>query len=60
MRKETRIGRPTLPTIEKRAKYITTRLSPPEHDEIEQAARTAGENKTTWARKKLLAAARRA
>ena len=60
MRKETRIGRPTLPTIEKRAKYITTRLSPPEYNEIELAARSAGENKTTWARKKLLAAARRA
>jgi hypothetical protein len=60
MSRETKMGRPMLPKIEKRAKFITTRLSPPEYNEIELAARSAGENKTTWARKKLLAAARRA
>jgi predicted HicB family RNase H-like nuclease len=56
---QSKMGRPTLPKKEKRAKFITTRLSPPEHAEIEQAANEAGEAKTTWARKKLLAAARR-
>lgn len=53
------MGRPTLPKKEKRAKFITTRLSPPEYEEIKIAARESGEAKTTWARKKLLAAARR-
>jgi hypothetical protein len=55
-----KIGRPTLPKKEKRGKFITTRLSPPEYEEIKVAARESGEAKTTWARKKLLAAARRA
>jgi len=57
---ERKMGRPTLPKKEKRAKFITTRLSPPEYAEIKQAARESGEAKTTWARKRLLAAARRA
>lgn len=54
------MGRPVLPKKEKRGKYITTRLSPPEYQEIKLAAKSSGEAKTTWARKKLLAAARRA
>jgi hypothetical protein len=55
-----KVGRPMLPKKEKRAKFITARLSPPEYEEIKRAARESGEAKTTWARKKLLAAARRA
>jgi hypothetical protein len=55
-----KVGRPTLPKKEKRGKFISTRLSPPEYAEIEKAIRESGEAKTEWVRKKLLAAARRA
>ena len=54
------MGRPMLPKQERRGKFISTRLSPPEYQEIEQAVRASGEAKTEWVRKKLLAAARRA
>jgi hypothetical protein len=60
MKTETKMGRPTLPTKEKRGKFVSTRLSPPEYDEIEIAVKASGEAKTEWIRKKLLAAARRA
>ena len=49
-----------LPKKEKRGKFISTRLSPPEYAEIEAAIKTSGEAKTEWVRKKLIAAARRA
>ena len=49
-----------LPKKEKRGRFISTRLSPPEYAEIEQAIKTSGEAKTEWVRKKLIAAARRA
>jgi hypothetical protein len=55
-----KIGRPSLPKKEKRGDYITTRVSPAEYAEIEKAATEADEMLATWARKKLLAAARRA
>lgn len=55
-----KIGRPMLPKKEKRGDYITTRVSPSEYGEIEKAASESGEMMATWARKKLLAAARRA
>lgn len=54
------MGRPMLPKTEKRAEFVGTRVSPPEHAEIKRAARKSGEAKTEWVRKKLLAAARRA
>jgi hypothetical protein len=54
------VGRPTLPKKEKRALFMSTRLSPPEYAEIEAAIKSSGESKTEWIRKKLLAAARRA
>jgi hypothetical protein len=53
-------GRPMLPKKEKRGKFISTRLSPPEYAEIEQAAEESGISKTKWVRTKLIAAARRA
>ena len=49
-----------LPRKEKRGKFISTRLSPPEYDEITRAVRESGDAKTEWVRKKLIAAARRA
>jgi hypothetical protein len=60
MTTETKMGRPTLPAKEKRGKFISTRLSPPEYDEIHAAIKSSGEAKTEWVRKKLIAAARRA
>jgi hypothetical protein len=60
MNETQRVGRPTLPKKEKRGRFISTRLSPPEYDEIEQAIKSSGETKTKWVRKKLIAAARRA
>jgi len=55
-----KVGRPTLPKKEKRGKFISTRLSPPEYDEITRAIRESGDAKTEWVRKKLIAATRRA
>ncbi len=60
MTTETKMGRPTLPKREKRGKFISTRLSPPEYDEIMQAVKESGIGKTKWVRTKLVAAARRA
>jgi hypothetical protein len=60
MKTEIKMGRPALPKKEKRGKFLSTRLSPPEYAEIESAVRSSGEAKTEWIRKKLLAAARRA
>jgi hypothetical protein len=55
-----KVGRPSLPQKEKRGKFISTRISPPEYDEIMQAVKESGIGKTKWARTKLIAAARRA
>jgi hypothetical protein len=55
-----KVGRPKLSKKEKRGQYITTRVSPAEYVDIEKAASESGEMLATWARKKLLAAARRA
>jgi len=60
MSEETKMGRPTLPKREKRGKFISTRLSPPEYQEIMAAIKSSGAGKTEWVRGKLLAAARRA
>ena len=54
------VGRPALSKKEKRGKFISTRLSPPEYAEIAAAIKSSGETKTEWVRMKLLAAARRA
>jgi hypothetical protein len=54
------VGRPALPKKEKRGKFISTRLSPVEYQEIADAIKASGEAKTEWVRKKLIAAARRA
>jgi len=54
-----KVGRPTLPKREKRGRFISTRLTPEEYKEIEDAIKASGEWKTEWVRKKLLAAARR-
>jgi hypothetical protein len=55
-----KIGRPALPKKEKRWKFISTRLSPLEYQEIVRAAKESGLRKNTWVRVKLVAAARRA
>jgi len=55
-----KVGRPMLPNKEKRGKFISTRISPPEYDEIMQAVKESGISKTKWVRTKLIAAARRA
>jgi hypothetical protein len=47
-----------LPKKEKRGRFISTRLSPPEYAEIEAAIKSSGETKTEWVRMKLIAAAR--
>jgi len=60
MSKPKPVGRPALPADEKRGRFVSTRLSPEEYDEIERAIAASGETKTEWIRKKLLAAARRA
>ena len=60
MSEKSNAGRPKLPKAEKRGKFVSTRVSPPEYDEIMAAIKSSGEAKTEWVRKKLLAAARRA
>ncbi len=55
-----KVGRPTLPKKEKRGRFISTRVSPPEYAEIMQAVKESGIGKTKWVRTKLIAAARRA
>ena len=55
-----KVGRPMLPKKERRGKFISTRLTPEEYREIENAIKASGDWKTEWIRKKLLAAARRA
>ena len=55
-----KVGRPTLPKTERRALFISTRLSQEEYEEIEAAVKSSGRAKTEWVRKKLIAAARRA
>jgi hypothetical protein len=59
MSETSKVGRPMLSKKEKRWKFISTRLSPPEYDEITRAIRESGDSKTEWVRKKLIAAARR-
>jgi hypothetical protein len=55
-----KVGRPTIPKTERRALFLSTRVSQEEYAEIEAAVKTSGEAKTEWIRKKLIAAARRA
>jgi len=55
-----KVGRPALPKKEKKGKFISTRLSPLEYQEIVKAAKESGMTKTKWVRIKLVAAARRA
>jgi hypothetical protein len=54
------VGRPALPHKEKRGKFVSTRVSPGEYQEIMAAIKTSGIKKTEWVRMKLVAAARRA
>ena len=60
MSETSKVGRPMLPKKEKRGKFISTRVSPPEYAEIMQAVKESGIGKTKWVRTKLIAAARRA
>ncbi|HXR47745.1 MAG TPA: hypothetical protein VN784_09920 [Candidatus Limnocylindrales bacterium] len=54
-----KVGRPALPKREKRGKFISTRLSPVEYQEVMTAIKSSGTAKTEWVRTKLIAAARR-
>jgi hypothetical protein len=60
MSKSNPVGRPALPAKEKRDKFVSTRISPLEYQEIMAAIKASGDAKTEWVRKKLIAAARRA
>lgn len=55
-----KVGRPKLAKAERRSCFVSTRLSPEEYKEIEDAIKESGIDKTEWIRRKLLAAARRA
>jgi hypothetical protein len=54
------VGRPALPTKEKRWKFISCRISQDEYKEIVAAAKKTGMPKARWVRTKIVAAARRA
>jgi hypothetical protein len=60
MKTKIKMGRPPMPKGEARGKFVTTRVSSPEHDEIMRAVNESDDSKTEWVRKKLIAAARRA
>ena len=53
-------GRPTLAPGEARGRFISTRLSPMEYEEISRAVKRSGKPKTEWVRYSLLVAARKA
>lgn len=55
-----KVGRPKIAKAERRSLFVSTRLSPDEYKEIEDAIKASGVDKTEWIRRKLLAAARRA
>lgn len=55
-----KVGRPKLAKADKRSQFVSTRLSPEEYKEIEDAIKLSDMDKTEWIRTKLLAAARRA
>jgi hypothetical protein len=55
-----KMGRPTFPKKERRWKFISTRISQGEYQEIVNAARESGMSKTKWVGTKPIAAARRA
>jgi len=59
MNETPKIGRPILPKKEKRSQHIAVRFTVDELKEVKAAAAELKERPTTWARKKLLAAARR-
>jgi len=51
----TKLGRPSIPPLERKAEFITLRLSPSERNEIDEAAKKEGAPATQWARAILLA-----
>jgi hypothetical protein len=51
-------GRPKLPEGEARSVFVSTRLSPEEHQEIVTAIRKSGKKKSDWLRGALLGKAR--
>jgi predicted MarR family transcription regulator len=60
MKTKSKMGRPKLPKNELLAETIRVRVSSPELADIESAVKSADEGFSEWARKKLVAAARRA
>jgi hypothetical protein len=53
-----KIGRPTLPKNEARGRFVSTRVSSKEYEEIMRVIRASGKPKTGWVRDVLLYAAR--
>jgi hypothetical protein len=51
------MGRPKLPPSEARSIMLSTRVNPNEHKAIQQAIKTADEDKTVWIRNALLTVA---
>lgn len=52
------MGRPKLAKGEARGKFVSTRVSIPEYQEIAKAVKISGQPKTEWVRNSLLSAAR--
>jgi hypothetical protein len=53
-----KLGRPKFPKGQARGKFISTRLSVPEYEEIAAAVKKSGTPKTEWVRNSLLNSAR--
>ena len=55
----TKMGRPPLPTEERKAHMLRIRMTDDDREQINQAAETEGESASEWARQILLKAAKR-
>jgi hypothetical protein len=53
-----KMGRPRVLEIESRSIFISTRLSPGEHQKISDAIKKSGKTKSNWLREALLEKAR--
>ena len=58
MSEKPKMGRPKLGKGKARGKFVSTRVSPPEYQEIVTAVKGSGKPKTAWVRETLLSAAR--
>jgi len=53
-----KMGRPKLDKDEARGRFVSTRVSTPEYQEITEAVKRSGIGKTEWVRNALLSTAR--